>query len=104
VSGLGERRDPDTGRTKLLAVSDRTPLVVRVTAVAEPPFSATAPPELRSSLHEIIGLPPSLAHSQHAEFESVAGDATGRVFIVCESSSQLLVLAADPKIDLLRDV
>jgi hypothetical protein len=86
VSGLGWRSHPRTGLPQLLAVSDEQDAVVTAG------FDAG---EIHEGLHEVTGLPRALRSERRAEWEAVAGDAAGRVLIVREAGSELIVLAPD---------
>jgi hypothetical protein len=86
VSGLGWRRDPATGRPDLLAVGDSNGTLVTAR------FGGA---ELRPTYTGVRGLPRHLTPHSGVEWEAVAGDAAGRVLIVRESGSGLVVLAPD---------
>lgn len=86
VSGLGWRRHPRRGVPELLAVSDAQDTLVRARRRGG---------RLEVTRREVRGLPRHLRSRHRVEWEAVAGDAAGRVLVVHEAGSGLLVLAPD---------
>jgi hypothetical protein len=94
VSGLGRRRHPDSGRVELLAVGDREPVVVTLGVDDGGALRRDAGDQHAAVRHRVTGLPDRLDGSDgHVDWEGVAGDATGRVVVLRESGSRLLVLS-----------
>jgi hypothetical protein len=94
VSGLGRRRHPDSGRPEVLAVGDREPVVVTLGVDDSGALLRDAGDQRAAARHRVTGLPDRLAGSGgHVDWEAVAGDATGRVVVLRESGSRLLVLS-----------
>lgn len=96
VSGLGKRKIPHTESTEMLAVGDRTSTIVRIMVDQPARTSAGMRPQLVFKRQEVKRLPSDLDGSgRESNWEGVAGDASGHMFIVCERTSELLVLAPD---------
>ena len=94
VSGLGRRRHPDSGRLEVLAVGDREPVVVTLGVDDSGALRGDAGDQRAAVRHRVTGLPDRLDGSDgHVDWEGVAGDATGRVVVLRESGSRLLVLS-----------
>ena len=93
VSGLGLRRDPGSGTSELVAVSDRSRYVVRL------PVDGTGRlPDGRHAAWQqrVHRLPADLDRpGAGSQWEGVAGDGAGRLVILCERTSELLVVGAD---------
>jgi hypothetical protein len=93
VSGLGLRRDPGSGTSELVAVSDRSRSVVRL------PVDGTGRlPDGRHAARQqrVHRLPADLDRpGAGSQWEGVAGDGAGRLVILCERTSELLVVGAD---------
>lgn len=94
VSGLGRRRDPTSGRPELLAVGDRESTVVTITADESGRLPADGRHRTVAVRHHVRGVPDGLTGERgQSDWEGVAGDADGRVFILQESHSRVLVLS-----------
>lgn len=96
VSGLGLRQDPESGVDEVIAVSDRTTTVVRL----GPDATGRLRPDRRghrAAVHQRVRrLPDDLDGSAGgSQWEGVAGDADGRVIVLCERTSELLVLSPE---------
>jgi hypothetical protein len=85
VSGLGSRRPPDSDIDELLAIGDDQSAV----AVARLSDGTLEIDHRPLSVH---GLP---LHGGPSQWEAVAGDATGRVLVIREKGSRLLVFSAN---------
>ncbi len=93
VSGLGWRREPRSGATELIAVSDRTTTIARLAAdeLGRPPAGRRLVGRQR-----VHGLPPDIERSAAgSQWEGVAGDGAGRLIVLCERTSDLLVISPD---------
>src|SRR4051812_45193068 len=86
VSGLGWRLHPRTGLPDLLAVSDAEDTLLTAA------FNGGG---IQGAYNKVSNLPHGLRSERRAEWEAVAGDAAGRVLIVHETGSGLVVLAPD---------
>jgi hypothetical protein len=86
VSGLGWRLHPRTGLPDLLAVSDAEDTLLTAA------FDGGG---IQGAYNKVSNLPHGLRSERRAEWEAVAGDAAGRVLIVHETGSGLVVLAPD---------
>ena len=94
VSGLGRRRDPASGRPELLAVGDRESTVVTLTADGSGRLPVAGDHGSAGVRHPVRGLPSELTGSRgQSDWEGVAGDADGRVFILQESGSRVLIVS-----------
>jgi hypothetical protein len=96
VSGLGLLRDPRSGRTELLAISDRTTTIVRLGTDGSGQLRADEPGRRAAQHHRVRRLPEDLDRPDGgSQWEGVAGDGAGRVIVLCERTSELLVIAPD---------
>ena len=96
VSGLGLRRNPRSGRTELLAISDRTPTIIRLGADDSGRLRVDEPGRRAAQHHRVRRLPEDLDRPDGgSQWEGVAGDGSGRVIVLCERTSELLVIAPD---------
>jgi hypothetical protein len=96
VSGLGLRRDPRSGSTELIAVSDRTTTVVRLRADGAGRLTADQPRRRAAAHHRVRRLPDDLdSATGGSQWEGVAGDGAGRLAVLCERSSELLVISPE---------
>jgi hypothetical protein len=114
VSGLGVRRHPGSGSVELLAVSDREATVVGIRADASGGLPADEHGRRAAHHHEVHGLPGGRRKSgkgsqrkesqrkesqgrgsggTDSQWEGIAGDVDGRVVVLRERSSELLVLS-----------
>ncbi len=94
VSGLGRRRDPASGRPELLAVGDRESTVVTISADESGRLPADGRHRKVAVRHHVRGVPDGLTGERgQSDWEGVAGDADGRVFILQESHSRVLVVS-----------
>jgi hypothetical protein len=88
ISGLGSRRNPGLRCSELLAVSDQMAGIVTGTPAAAGALTLIS--------HPVQGLPDDLtAPNDSSQWEGIAGDATGRMFVLREESSELLVIHPD---------
>jgi hypothetical protein len=88
ISGLGSRRNPGIRCSELLAVSDEMAGIVTGTPVTGGALTLMS--------HPVQGLPDDLAAPHDgSQWEGIAGDATGRMFVLREESSELLVIHPD---------
>lgn len=93
VSGLGMRRNPYSDLPEVLGVSDED-VRVAVAMVDKDGGLAVAEP------HKVEGVDRHWAPTgKGSEWEGVAGDVSGRIFILREESSELLVITADFVLD-----
>lgn len=94
VSGLGRRRNPWTGHPELLAIGDREPAVATLPADGAGGLPLDGDHRKAAERWDVTGLPEELrgSHGQ-SDWEGVAGDAAGRVFVLRETGSELLVLS-----------
>jgi hypothetical protein len=83
VSGLGRRRLGS--KTQYIAVGDAEPVLVTFDVRDGFPSNVR-----RQDLSAVVGRAPT-------QWEAVAGDATGSVFVLAESSDQIMVI--DPKLE-----
>lgn len=93
VSGLGRRRDPVTRRSELLAVGDRESTVVTLTADESGRLPVDGHHRTVAVPHRVRGLPGHLTGSRQSDWEGVAGDAEGRVFILRETDASVLIVS-----------
>lgn len=83
VSGLAARADPASGEPEVLAVGDRTTSIARLRRGGD------------ARVQRVTGLPADLAAGRHgSQWEGVAADGAGRVVVLRERGSELLVLSA----------
>jgi hypothetical protein len=82
VSGLGRRRDPASGRSELLAVGDRGSMVATITADGSGHLPVDGDHRHVAVRHSVRGIPGDLTGARQSDWEGVAGDAAGRVFIL----------------------
>lgn len=93
VSGLGWRRDPRSETTELIAVSDRTTTIARL---AVDDVGLPRADRRRVRPHRVHGLPADIERSAAgSQWEGVAGDGEGRLVVLCERTSDLLVISPD---------
>ncbi len=93
VSGLGMRRNPHSGLPEVLGVSDED-VRIAVARVNKDGRLAVSEPQ------EVEGVDRHWAPTdQGSEWEGVAGDVSGRIFILREEGSELLVITADFVLD-----
>jgi hypothetical protein len=96
VSGLGLRRDPRSGSIELIAVSDRTTTFVRLRADGTGQLPADQPHRRAAQHHQVHRLPDGLDRSGGgSQWEGVAGDGAGRLTVLCERTSELLVISPE---------
>jgi len=88
ASALGLRREPKSRTIELLALGDSSRVVVGLRPDATGRLAGGEP----ANAHPVEGLPDELRHGD-AQWEGVAGDATGRIFILRERRSELLVVS-----------
>jgi hypothetical protein len=93
VSGLGRRRDPASGRSELLAVGDRGSIVATITADGSGHLPVDGDHRHVAVRHSVRGIPGDLTGARQSDWEGVAGDAAGRVFILRESDSRVLIVS-----------
>jgi hypothetical protein len=94
VSGLGRRWNPGSGRVEVLAVGDREPVIATLSAEDSRDLPRDGGHRRTAVRHQVTGLPDHLDGSGgHVDWEGVAGDATGRIVVLRESGSRLLVIS-----------
>jgi hypothetical protein len=94
VSGLGRRRNPRSGRVEVLAVGDREPVIVTLGADDDGALPRERGHRGDAVRHRVSGLPDRLDGSGgHVDWEGVAGDAHGRIAVLRESGSRVLVIS-----------
>ena len=94
VSGLGRRWNPASGRTELLAVGDRESTVATITADESGRLPLDGDHRKVAVRHPVRGIPDDLGGGRgQSDWEGVAGDADGRVFILKETGSRLLIVS-----------
>jgi hypothetical protein len=94
VSGLGRRWNPGSGRVEVLAVGDREPVIAALSVEDSGALPRDGGHRRTAVRHRVTGLPDHLDGSGgHVDWEGVAGDATGRVVVLRESGSRLLVIS-----------
>ena len=92
ASALGLRRTPRSGAPELLALGDESRTVVTARLVVAGRLLPGAP----TDPHRVKDLPDDLDRDRDgSQWEGVAGDVTGRVFILRERGSELLVVSPD---------
>ena len=95
VSGLALRRDP-SGAAELIAISDRSTTLARLRAAADDRLAADRRGRRATRHHAVGGLPADLDHADRgSQWEGVAAVADGRVLVLREYGSELLVLSPD---------
>lgn len=94
VSGLGRRRNPATGRTELLAVGDRGTAVATIPADEAGRLPRAGKHRRAADRFRVRGLPAALGGADgQSDWEGVAGDADGRIFILREAGATVLVVS-----------
>jgi hypothetical protein len=88
VSGLGIRSNPYSGLPEVLGVSDNSAKIAVVAMNNDGSLAVSAP-------REVKGVEQAWTTGEGSQWEGVAGDASGRIFILREKSSELLVIGAD---------
>lgn len=87
ASGLGLRHCPPSGVPQLLAIGDEEFSVATATPVNN---------RFAVDLHPVTGLPDKLKTSkQGSQWEAIDGDGSGRIVILSEAGSLLLMLSPD---------
>jgi hypothetical protein len=89
VSGLSLRRIPARAETEILAIDD---------ALFDVAGAAVRPGQLRVRPPLANVRPAMAAHgilAGRSDFEAIASDSSGRVFIMCERAARILVFSAD---------
>lgn len=93
VSGLGRRRNPTSGRTELLAVGDRDTIIATIPADESGRLPRGDGHQKVAGRFPVRGLPDDLASAEQSDWEGVAGDADGRVVVLRETGSTVLVVS-----------
>jgi hypothetical protein len=94
VSGLGRRRNPASGRTELLAVGDRQTMIATIAADGSGRLPNERAHGKVADRHQVRGLPGDLDGSDgQSDWEGIAGDVDGRVFILRETDSRVLIVS-----------
>lgn len=88
VSGLGIRSNPYSGMPEVLGVSDKSVKIAVVTMNNDGSLAVSAPREVKR-------VEQAWTTGKGSQWEGVAGDASGRIFILQEENSELLVIGAD---------
>jgi hypothetical protein len=96
VSGLGSRRNPASGRPEVLAVGDREFAVALIEVEPSGRLPRHHGHRKVADRVEVRGLHGVLEESAgQSDWEGVAGDADGRVYLLRETGSTLVVLSPD---------
>jgi hypothetical protein len=95
VSGLGLRRDPRSGLAEFIAVSDRTTTIARLRADGSARLRADRPGRRAAAHHRVRGLPDDLDRPGGPQWEGVAADGAGRVVVLGERGSELVLLSPE---------
>jgi hypothetical protein len=95
VSGLGLRRDPRSGLAEVIAISDRTTTIVRLRADGSARLRPDRPGRRGAAHHRVRGLPDDLDRAGGPQWEGVAADGAGRVVVLGERGSELVLLSPE---------
>ena len=95
VSGLGLRRDPRTGLAEVIAISDRTTTIARLRADGSARLRPDRPGRRAAAHHRVRGLPDDLDRAGGPQWEGVAADGAGRVVVLGERGSELVLLSPE---------
>jgi len=95
VSGLGLRRDPRSGLPEVIAISDRTTTIARLRADGSARLRPDPPGRRAAAHHRVRGLPDDLDRAGGPQWEGVAADGAGRVVVLGERGSELVLLSPE---------
>lgn len=95
MSGLGLRRDPRSGLAEVIAISDRTTTIARLRVDGSARLRPDRPGRRAAAHHRVRGLPADLDRAGGPQWEGVAADGAGRVVVLGERGSELVLLSPD---------